>query len=64
MADLQQRREEILRELRSEAGRERVIQRLKALMGLRPDQALPNETPIVTTLIRLEQQSRQPSRQS
>jgi|GEM_PF-1188725 hypothetical protein len=64
MADLKQRREEILRELRSEAGRERVIQRLKSLMGLRPDQPLPNGTPIVTTLIRLEQQSRQPSPQS
>lgn len=64
MADLKQRREEILRELRSEAGRERVIQRLKSLMGLRPDQPLPNGMPIVTTLIRLEQQSRQSSPQS
>lgn len=61
MSDLAKRRAEILELLRTESGREQVFQRLRSLMGLRPDQPLPNGTPIVSTLIRLENQLNQNS---
>lgn len=57
--DLKRRREEILQLLRTDTGRTAVIRRLKELMGLPQDQPLPNGTPIISTLIRLEHEDRQ-----
>jgi len=54
MQDIKQRRERIAEQLRDPRTREEVIRRLKNLMGLSPDEPLPNGTPIITTLIRLE----------
>lgn len=56
--DLKRRREEILQLLRTDTGRETVIRRLKELMGLPQDRPLPNGTPIISTLIRLENEVR------
>jgi len=56
MQDIKQRREEIAQQLRDPRTREEIIQRLKTLMGLRPDEPLPNGTPIITTLIKLEEE--------
>lgn len=58
MQDIKQRREEIAQQLRDPTTREEVIQRLKYLMGLQPDEPLPNGTPIITTLMKLEEEKR------
>ncbi|HOA53824.1 MAG: hypothetical protein WBH86_10680 [Thermogutta sp.] len=54
MQDIKQRREEIAKQLRDPKTRDLVISRLKTLMGIPPNEPLPNGTPIITTLIRLE----------
>jgi hypothetical protein len=54
MQDIKQRRERIAEQLRDPKTRQDVIRRLKKLMGIPPDKPLPNGTPIITTLITLE----------
>ncbi|GAB6167134.1 hypothetical protein JCM19992_31340 [Thermostilla marina] len=51
---LKERRERIRQELQTEEGRRRIIARLKELKGIPPHEPLPNGTPIITELIRLE----------
>ncbi|MGQ9505925.1 MAG: hypothetical protein ACUVQG_06400 [Thermogutta sp.] len=59
MQDIKQRREQIAQQLRDPRTQGEVIQRLKALMGLSPDEPLPSGTPIISTLIRLENERQQ-----
>lgn len=59
MQDIKQRRQEIAEQLRNPKTQGEVIRRLKNLMGLSPDEPLPNGTPILSTLIRLENEQQQ-----
>ncbi len=59
MQDIKQRREEIAKQLRDPKTRDLVISRLKTLMGIPLNEPLPNGTPIITTLIRLENAQQQ-----
>lgn len=59
MQDIKQQREEIAKHLRDPKTRDLVISRLKTLMGIPPNEPLPNGTPIITTLIRLENRQQQ-----
>jgi hypothetical protein len=48
------RRKELLEKLRSPEQHNEVIAYLKSLKGIPPDAPLPNGTPIITEIIRLE----------
>lgn len=50
----QDRRQELIEKLRSPEQRDEVIAYLKSLKGISPDDPLPNGTPIITEILRLE----------
>lgn len=53
----QDRRQELIEKLRSPETHNEVIAYLKSLKGIPPDAPLPNGTPIITEIIRLEKES-------
>lgn len=54
MDDLQKRREDLMGLIRHPEHRDKVISYLKNLKGLSADQPLPNGTPIISEILRLE----------
>jgi len=50
----QDRRQELIEKLRSPETHNEVIAYLKSLKGIPPDAPLPNGTPIITEILRLE----------